>query len=331
MWWTGARPSEILQLTRSRLDVSGDVWLFRPARHKGVWQGKERAIAIGPRGQQVLRPLLKLDADAAILSPRDALAEIKAEKRAARKSPMTPSQRARDARNAAKEPPVGEFYDMNAYRKAIHRADLVEKIVDALNRDRPDHLIITGDVTNLALEAEFEYAARVLSRLALPPSAVSMVPGNHDTYTRGSHKVGRFGTYLGHFATSDVHVSGDALFPFIRLRGPVAIVGLSSAVPRPPLVASGELGETQLGALRRALAHPEVAARTPVVLVHHPVHNPPSKGRFLRPLGLPGCHDFAGRTHPRPAALSSQKRRSQAAGTWIAAFGCRRSANCKIR
>lgn len=121
-WWTGARPSEILQLTRSRLDMSGDVWLFRPVRHKGVWQGKERVIAIGPRGQEVLRPLLKLDADAAILSPRDALAEIKAEKRVARKSPMTPSQRARDARNAAKESPAGEFYDVNAYRKAIHRA-----------------------------------------------------------------------------------------------------------------------------------------------------------------------------------------------------------------
>jgi integrase len=121
-WWCGARPSEILQLTRSRLDMSGKVWLFRPPLHKGVWQGKERVIPIGPRGQGVLRPLLKLDAEAAILSPRDALAEIKAEKRENRKSPVTPSQRARDERNAAKEPPVGEFYDVNTYRKAIHRA-----------------------------------------------------------------------------------------------------------------------------------------------------------------------------------------------------------------
>lgn len=142
-----------------------------------------------------------------------------------------------------------------------------------------DHVVVTGDLTNLALEREFEVVRAFLDGLGFTPEQISVVPGNHDTYTRGSHKVGRFGTYLGHFATSDVHVSGDALFPFIRLRGPVAIVGLSSAVPRPPLVASGELGETQLAALRRALAHPEVASRTPVVLVHHPIHNPPSRGK----------------------------------------------------
>jgi integrase len=121
-WWCGARPSEILQLTRSRITMTGDAWMFRPDAHKGLWRGKERVISLGPKAQEVLRPLLKADAKAAIISPRDALAEQKVEKRAARKSPMTPSQRARDERNAAKEPTAGEFYDINTYRKAIHRA-----------------------------------------------------------------------------------------------------------------------------------------------------------------------------------------------------------------
>lgn len=35
---------------------------------------------------------------------------------------VTPSQRARDARNAEKQPPVGNYYGIDAYRKAIHRA-----------------------------------------------------------------------------------------------------------------------------------------------------------------------------------------------------------------
>src|SRR5262249_13205848 len=56
---------------------------------------------------------------------------------------------------------------------------------------------------------------------------------------------------------------------------------LSSAVPRLPLVASGKLGELQLEALSRILAHPEVKTRTPVILVHHPIHNPPSKLKTL--------------------------------------------------
>ena len=66
-------------------------------------------------------------------------------------------------------------------------------------------------------------------------------------------------------------------FPFVKLRGPVAIIGLSSAVPRPPLMASGELGNAQLDAFARILAHPEVQKRTPVILLHHPIHNPPSR------------------------------------------------------
>ena len=62
--------------------------------------------------------------------------------------------------------------------------------------------------------------------------------------------------------------AGD--YPFVKLRGPAAIIGLSSAVPRPPFVSGGVLGREQLAALERVLALPEVASRTPVFLVHHP-------------------------------------------------------------
>jgi 3',5'-cyclic AMP phosphodiesterase CpdA len=47
-------------------------------------------------------------------------------------------------------------------------------------------------------------------------------------------------------------------------------VSLSSAVPRLPLVAAGELGVAQLQALRSVLSHPEVASRTLVLALHHP-------------------------------------------------------------
>lgn len=121
-WWSGARPSEVLQLTRGRLEISKGPWIFRPPMHKGRWKGKERVIVLGPKCQAILSPLLKFSPDAAILSPRDALAEISEQKRVARKSKETPSQRQRRIDNAAKEPSVGEFYNVNSYRKAIHRA-----------------------------------------------------------------------------------------------------------------------------------------------------------------------------------------------------------------
>ena len=59
-----------------------------------------------------------------------------------------------------------------------------------------------------------------------------------------------------------------------RSRGPAALIALASAVPRPPFVSAGYLGGEQLAALQVVLAHPEVARRTPVLLIHHPPVDP---------------------------------------------------------
>ena len=120
-WCTGMRPTEALQMRMADLDRSGEIWLYTVQRHKNRWRGQPRVVALGPEAQRILRPLLRLDGGF-LFSPRDGMAELQREKRAARKTPMTPSQRARDARNAKKAPAVGEFYGIDAYRKAIHRA-----------------------------------------------------------------------------------------------------------------------------------------------------------------------------------------------------------------
>jgi hypothetical protein len=91
--------------------------------------------------------------------------------------------------------------------------------------------------------------------------------------------------YFAPYVTSDVEGAGVETpagpFPFVRFRGEVAFIGLATAVPRLPFVAAGELGEAQIAALGRALEHPEVKRRQPVVLLHHPPHNPPSQVRTL--------------------------------------------------
>jgi 3',5'-cyclic AMP phosphodiesterase CpdA len=61
---------------------------------------------------------------------------------------------------------------------------------------------------------------------------------------------------------------GDVVFPFLRRRGPVALIGLSSAVPMPPLMATGRLGAEQLRRLATLLDETKDAFR--LVLVHHP-------------------------------------------------------------
>jgi len=161
-------------------------------------------------------------------------------------------------------------------RAAIHRPEYVRAIALEVARSGVDHVVVTGDLTNLALESEFERARDVIEQdLGLDASRVTIVPGNHDLYTRGAHRARRFQQYFAPWLTSDLpelrSSSGVApSFPVVKLRGPAAIVALSSAVPRLPLVAAGELGHAQLESLARVLEHPEVRRRTLVLALHHP-------------------------------------------------------------
>jgi 3',5'-cyclic AMP phosphodiesterase CpdA len=183
------------------------------------------------------------------------------------------------------------YLNLRFKRHHIHRTAYVRAIAREVRRAGVDHVAVTGDLTNLALEPEFEAVRELLEDdLGLPPSSVSVVPGNHDLYTRGAMRGKRFVRYMGAYVESDLDVAtpGDlGVFPFVRLRGPLAIVGLSSAVPRPPFMAAGKLGDAQLDALSRLLALPEVAARTPVILLHHPIHAPRSRVKAA----LEGLHD----------------------------------------
>jgi len=53
---TGARPSEVRLMQVGEIDMTGEVWLHRPARHKNAWRQRPRTIFIGPRGQDLLIP-----------------------------------------------------------------------------------------------------------------------------------------------------------------------------------------------------------------------------------------------------------------------------------
>ncbi len=174
------------------------------------------------------------------------------------------------------------YMNLRLKRGHVHRSSYVKSIAKEIARARVDHVAITGDLTNLALEGEFAAVRDLLEEcLGLDPRDVSIVPGNHDLYTRGAMRSRRFLTYFAPYVKGDLPdipaEGGLGAFPFVRIRGACAIIGMSSAVPRPPFMASGALGTRQLDAFRRALAHPEVERRTPVVLLHHPAHNPRSR------------------------------------------------------
>ncbi|MFC1597687.1 tyrosine-type recombinase/integrase, partial [Planctomycetota bacterium] len=127
---TGCRPGEVCIIRPTDVDRSGDVWEYRPARHKGEWRGRERVIFIGPQAQAVLSPYLLRSADAYCFSPAESEKKRRAEITSNRRTPATYGNRVGTNRKPKPKRSPGDRYDANSYRQAIHRA------VEAANRVR---------------------------------------------------------------------------------------------------------------------------------------------------------------------------------------------------
>lgn len=146
-----------------------------------------------------------------------------------------------------------------------HSNDILQAAVDDLRGDPPDHLAVTGDLTNLALDSEFARAAGYLAAASVPPEQLTVIPGNHDGYVRGPWLARRF----EHHIAPLLGLEPPALaWPRVQRRGDVLLVSLSSCVPTPWFTAFGRVAQTQLAGLRHALARESAAFK--VVLVHHP-------------------------------------------------------------
>ena len=169
-------------------------------------------------------------------------------------------------------------------RSRSHDMEVLAALVADLRLQAPDHVACTGDLCNIGLPSEWDTARIFLEALG-PPDAVSFVPGNHDAYVRGSLE----GLLAACGAWTADDAGGSGTFPYLRRRGPLALVGLSSAIPTVPFVATGWLGPRQIAAteslLRTLATDPSRPAR--VVMIHHPPHpGGASPGRDLRDAAL---------------------------------------------
>jgi len=166
------------------------------------------------------------------------------------------------------------FINWQRKRKFIHRPEIADAIVRDVKGLAPDHIAMTGDLVNLSLTDEYRRARIWLEALGSPHD-VTVIPGNHDVYVRAV--VSSPAAYWGDYMRGD---DGCGDFPFVRRRGSVALIALSTGVPTGPFMATGRLGERQLGGLASALDATRSSFR--VVLIHHPPLSPAK--RFMRRL-----------------------------------------------
>jgi integrase len=122
---TGMRPGEVVVLRPCDIDRAGAVWLYRPIEHKNAWREHDRIIPIGPKGQEILRPLLRPGYQERFLfSPQESERLRREARRANRQTPLWPSHVRAQARKRQAEPKCGpgERYATTTYARAIARA-----------------------------------------------------------------------------------------------------------------------------------------------------------------------------------------------------------------
>jgi 3',5'-cyclic AMP phosphodiesterase CpdA len=164
-------------------------------------------------------------------------------------------------------------------RVKIHRADILDQLVADLARIKPDHVAVTGDLTNISLPQEFAGAAAWLQTLGAAQD-VSVIPGNHDAYVEQpfDQSIGLWRENMAGLMPGEA-VSLSAVeqppmsmndFPYVRQRGSIALIGASTAIPTKPFSAAGELGEDQLGRLGTILEQLGQIGLFRVLMIHHP-------------------------------------------------------------
>lgn len=150
-------------------------------------------------------------------------------------------------------------------RSGIHDMDVLARLTADMRAQNPDHAAMTGDIMNLGLAAEFPLAEAWLRTLGKPED-VSFVPGNHDAYVPSA--LPRIADTFAPWCRGDEPQS--AAFPFLRVRGDIALIGLSSAIATAPFLASGRLGAPQREAFEAMLRGTGARGLMRVVMIHHP-------------------------------------------------------------
>ncbi|MCY4277199.1 MAG: metallophosphoesterase [Gammaproteobacteria bacterium] len=152
------------------------------------------------------------------------------------------------------------------------------EVFEAVARDAARHadtFVLTGDLTQAGLKSECEAARDWLANFA-EHRRVCVIPGNHDSI-RLDGQCAKWETLW------TPYMGADAAFPYVKTFGEVAFIGLSSAVPTAPFLASGRLGQKQLRELARILRDCREKGLCRVLLVHHcPVPSLDSPRRGLR-------------------------------------------------
>ena len=157
------------------------------------------------------------------------------------------------------------FVSLGRAIDARGRVRKLERALAAVVRAGVDHLVVTGDLTEVGAPAQFEALAEILHGSCIPPENVTLVPGNHNAYTSGEAWRCELEGPLFACRGTSAHREGQVVD-----RGDVVFLPLD--VSCPPVDHPGAAGEFRpdaAAALEARFADPAFAHKALVVVEHH--------------------------------------------------------------
>lgn len=145
------------------------------------------------------------------------------------------------------------------------RAKKLSRALAAAKASGAEHVVISGDLTEIGDAREFEHFADVLYAARIPEDAVTLVPGNHDAYTTPAAWRRALGGPLKYWAKTSAAEPGRLVE-----RDSFAILPIDTTCFQSIARSGGEFTRDAAAAVKARLVDPALRDKAVVLVLHHP-------------------------------------------------------------
>lgn len=159
---------------------------------------------------------------------------------------------------------TGNYY-VGGRRHLFRGSDArLEALLADIDGQGVDHALCTGDVTQMSYPSEFARCAELFGERVRRPERWSVIPGNHDRYTREAAHERRFERFFGAISAP------SGRYPWVKhVDDRVTLVMIDVTRPTGLVDSSGLCGSEQLQVLSEVLSGDALRGRFVVVALHY--------------------------------------------------------------
>jgi 3',5'-cyclic AMP phosphodiesterase CpdA len=148
---------------------------------------------------------------------------------------------------------------------AAGRVRKLQRSLQTAQRVGANHVVLSGDLTEIGTPGEFETLAEVLHDSGIPADRISLIPGNHDLYSSADAWRWALAGPLAAFASTSADRPGKMLDV-----GGATLMPIDATFHQPVTRSAGVVAPEVLECIERRAADPTFAGRPLVLVQHHP-------------------------------------------------------------